>query len=602
MSHPPSPPHTPASPHSDLTEREVLLTLFDLGRQVTSVIDLDELLPRIPELIGRLIPFDAFAVYLLNEKRSELSIAYAVGYPDVSGFKLHVSEGIVGRVVASQQALVIGDVRTDPGYVEVVSGMMSTVAVPLIHKAKPIGALNILSKSPDRYSEQDAAILRQFGSHVASALVNARLFERERQDADAFEMLAEIGRDVAAVLDLDELLARIAQLTKRVVDYRTFGILLFNEATRELEMKVAVQYGEKKAIPKVALGQGLVGYAALHREAVLVPDVSKDPRYIKVVEDVRSELAIPMLLQERCIGVFDLESPELDAFSKRDVEILTLLASQAAVAIENARLYEEVSKNEARLEKELGFAKRVQAALLPMQLPKRLKGVDVAAQFAPARELGGDFHDFLMPESQTLIVALGDVSGKGVPAALYSVFAGELVRGRTFRRRFQPERSSPCNVLTSINTILHERQLEDYYCTLCYAVFDMKRRILTLANSGLPYPVRSTTESTELIELPGVPLGAFVGVNYSELSYPVRSGDVYLFCSDGVTEAMNEQGEEFTSARLLDVVKATRDLPAAQIVQHLVTAVAEHRAGSPPNDDMTVVAVKIGELPDKTAG
>ena len=602
MSHPPAPPRTPSSPDSDLTEREVLLTLFDLGRQVTSVINLDELLPRIPELIGRLIPFDAFAVYLLNEKRSELSIAYAVGYPDVSGFKLHVSEGIVGRVVASQQALVIGDVRTDPGYVEVVSGMMSTVAVPLIHKAKPIGALNILSKSPDRYSEQDAAILRQFGSHVASALVNARLFERERQDADAFEMLAEIGRDVAAVLDLDELLARIAQLTKRVVDYRTFGILLFNEATRELEMKVAVQYGEKKAIPKVALGQGLVGYAALHREAVLVPDVSKDPRYIKVVEDVRSELAIPMLLQERCIGVFDLESPELDAFSKRDVEILTLLASQAAVAIENARLYEEVSKNEARLEKELGFAKRVQAALLPMQLPKRLKGVDVAAQFAPARELGGDFHDFLMPESQTLIVALGDVSGKGVPAALYSVFAGELVRGRTFRRRFQPERSSPCNVLTSINTILHERQLEDYYCTLCYAVFDMKRRILTLANSGLPYPVRSTTESTELIELPGVPLGAFVGVNYSELSYPVRSGDVYLFCSDGVTEAMNEQGEEFTSARLLDVVKATRDLPAAQIVQHLVTAVAEHRAGSPPNDDMTVVAVKIGDLPDKTAG
>ena len=176
---------------------------------------------------------------------------------------------------------------------------------------------------------------------------------------------------------------------------------------------------------------------------MLVPDVSKDPRYINVVADVRSELAIPMLLKDRCVGVFDLESPELDAFAKRDVEILTLLASQAAVAIENARLYEEVSRNESRLEKELQFARRVQLALLPTQLPKRLKGVDVSAQFAPARELGGDFHDFLMPESNTLIVALGDVSGKGVPAALYSVFAGELVRGRTFRRRFMPERSSP---------------------------------------------------------------------------------------------------------------------------------------------------------------
>jgi sigma-B regulation protein RsbU (phosphoserine phosphatase) len=349
----------------------------------------------------------------------------------------------------------------------------------------------------------------------------------------------------------------------------------------------------------VPLGEGLVGYAALHREAVLVPDVSRDPRYIKVLDDVRSELAIPMLLQDRCVGVFDLESPELDAFNKRDMEILTLLASQAAVAIENARLYAEVSKNEARLEKELGFAKRVQAALLPTQLPKRLKGVDVAAQFAPARELGGDFHDFLMPESQTLIVALGDVSGKGVPAALYSVFAGELVRGRTFRRRFQPERSSPCNVLTSINAILHERQLEEYYCTLCYAVFDMKRRTLTMANSGLPYPVRSTAESTGVIELPGVPLGSFIGVTYDEVSFPLHSGDVYVFCSDGVSEAMNERHQEFTSERLVEVVKHHRHLTAAQIVQEIVRSVAEHRAGFPPNDDMTVVVVKMTDLPEK---
>ncbi len=324
-----------------------------------------------------------------------------------------------------------------------------------------------------------------------------------------------------------------------------------------------------------------------------MPDVSKDPRYIKVLDDVRSELAIPMLLQDRCIGVFDLESPELDAFTKRDVGILTMLASQAAVAIENARLYQEVSNNEARLEKELGFAKRVQAALLPTQLPKRLKGVDVAAQFAPARELGGDFHDFLMPESQTLVVAIGDVSGKGVPAALYSVFAGELVRSRTFRRRFQPERSSPAQVLTSINTILHERQLEEYYCTLCYAVFDMKRKTLTMSNSGLPYPVRSTAEETALIELPGVPLGAFVGVNYDDATYPLHAGDVFVFCSDGVSEAMDEEGREFTPARLVEVVRRSRDLSAAQITQNIVSAVAEHRAGFPSNDDMTVVVVRI---------
>jgi sigma-B regulation protein RsbU (phosphoserine phosphatase) len=574
-------------------ERDILLTLFDLGRQVASVIDLDELLQQIPELIGRLIPFDAFAVYLVDERRGELRTGYAVGYPDTTHYRPRITDGIVGQVVTTQEARVVGDITLEPNYVEVVAGMASTLAVPLVHKNKSIGALNVLSRSRDMYSERDAAILRQFAAHVALALVNARLFEQQRLDAEAFETLAEIGRDVAALMDLDELLARIAQLARRVVDYRTFGILLLNETTKELEIKVAVQFGDRVSLPKVPLGEGLVGYAALHREPVLVPDVSKDPRYIKVVDDVRSELAVPMLLKDRCVGVFDLESPELDAFSKRDVEILTLLASQAAVAIENARLYEEVSTTEARLEKELRFARRVQAALLPTKLPKRLKGVDVDASFSAARELGGDFYDYLVPESHTLIVALGDVSGKGVPAALYSVFAGELVRGRTFRRRYVPERSSPAAVLMSINTILHERQLEEYYCTLCYAIFDLKRKSVTLSNSGVPYPVRASGDYCGLIEAPGVPLGSFPGMTYDEVTLPLASGDVFVFCSDGVSEAMNRKSEEFGSQRLIDIVSKTRHLTAKEIVHSIVQGVDAHRAGFPPNDDTTIVALKI---------
>jgi sigma-B regulation protein RsbU (phosphoserine phosphatase) len=591
-----SPLARPSASTSHLTEREILLTLFDLGQQVTSVLDLDELLQKIPDLISRLIVFDAFAVYLFDAKRNELRIGYAVGYPELDpGFRVKVGEGIVGRVIEAQQAIVTGDVTLDPSYLAVVPGMASSVSVPVVHKNKPIGVLNILSRARDRYDDRDATILRPFAAHVATAIVNARLFERERLDAEAFELLAEIGREVAAVLDLDELLARIAQVARRVIDYRTFGILLVNEESRALEMKVAVQYDETVVLPKVAIGEGLVGYAALHREAVLVPDVSKDPRYIKVVDDVRSELAIPMLLKDRCIGVFDLESPELDAFTKRDVEILSLLASQAAVAIENARLYADISANEARLEKELRFAKRVQAALLPTQLPKRLKGVDVAAEFASARELGGDFNDFLVPESHTLIVALGDVSGKGVPAALYSVFASELVRGRTFRRRYLPEKSSPGAVLSSINTILHERQLESYYCTLCYALFDLKRRTVTLANSGLPYPVHASAQGVRQIELPGVPLGSFFGITYDEVSRPLEPGDVFVFSSDGVTEAMNSSGDEFTAPRLIEVIERNRQASARDIVHAISLAVQEHRAGAPPNDDMTIVVLKITE-------
>jgi len=583
------------APAQSASEHDVLLTLFDLGRQVTSMLEFDELLPKIPELIARLIPFDAFGVYLYDNRRDELRLEYATGYPDRDdSFRLKGGEGIVGRAVAARQPIVVDNAAEDPHYIEVVPGMVSDLVVPMIYKTRTVGALNVLSHNAAQYGERDVQILRQFGTHVAVAIENARLFEQARRDADAFETLAEIGSEVASLLELDELLPRIAQLARRFVQYRTFGILLLNAATRKLEMRVAVQYGEKVQVPHVPLGEGLVGYAALHREPVYVPDVSQDPRYIKVLDDVRSELAVPLLVKDRCIGVFDLESPELDAFTKRDIEILTTLASQAAVAIENARLYTELSETEARLEKELQFAQRVQAALLPTELPKRIKGVDVAAEFSAARELGGDFHDFLTPDSHTLVVALGDVSGKGVPAALYSVFAGELVRGRTFRRRYVPERSTPAGVLSSINTILHQRQLEEYYCTLIYAVFDFKRRHLTLANSGVPYPVHCTADRCYQIELAGVPLGAFYGTSYDETTVPFSPGDVFVLCSDGVFEAMNVRGEEFTAERLMDVVRASRDRSARDIVHDVVAAVEGWRAGAPPNDDMTVVALKVG--------
>ena len=589
-----TPADTDSRERPNRSEQELLTTLFDLGRQVTAVLDLDDLLQHIPRLIGRLISFEAFAVYLLDERRGELRAAYSVGYPETDKpIRLKLGTGLVGVAVATEQPVLVNDLQGDTRYIEFAPGMNSEIVVPLLHKSRPIGALNILSRNRDQFTIRDVAIVRQFGAHVAVALVNARLFDRSRRDAEAFETLAEIGRDVASVLDLDERFSRIAQLTKRVIDYRTFGILLLNEERGELEMKLAVQYGEKVEVPRVRLGEGLVGYAALHREAVLVSDVSQDPRYIKLVPDVRSELAIPMLLKDRCIGVVDLESPELDAFSKRDVEILTLLASQAAVAIENARLYEEVRANEERLEKELRFAQRVQTALLPAGPPKRLKGVEVAAAFAPAREVGGDFHDYLSPESHTLVVAVGDVSGKGVPAALYGAFAAELVRGRTFRRRFLPDRSSPAAVLSSVNTILQQRQLEEYYCTLCYTVFDLKRRILTLANSGLPYPIRCSADGCAQIELPGVPLGSFQGSTYDEITFALHAGDLFVVCTDGVFEAMNAQGQEFTAARLLEVVAGLRDQPASKVVDAIFAAVHAWRGETPPNDDMTAVAVRI---------
>ena len=580
---------------STVNSSDQLTTLFALGREVASVLDLDELLQKIPQLIARITDFQAFAVYLLDERRQELTVAYSVGYPGevARAPRLAVGSGLVGAAVAEGRPILVNDVSADPRYVEAVPGSRAELVVPLRRKGRVIGALNLLSSMPGQFTEADETMLRQFAAHVAIAIENARLFEHEREYTGTLETLAEIGREFGAILNLDELLTHIANLTRRVIDYRTFGILLVNEETRELEMKVAVRYGDKVSLPRVKLGHGLVGYAALHGEPVLVPDVAADPRYIKVVDDARSELVIPLMVKDRCLGVFDLESPELDAFTKHHVEILTLLGSQAAVAIENARLVDTIRANEERLEKEIRFAQRVQAALLPADLPKRMKHVDVAARFAPARELGGDLYDFLAPESNCLVVAVGDVSGKGVPAALYSAFAGELLRSRTFRRRYAPENFSPASVLASMNTILHERQLEEYYCTVCYALFDLKHRIVTLANSGLPYPVRCAGGAIAQIELPGVPLGSFAGSSYDEMQFELSPGDVFVFCSDGVFEANDALGREFGADRLLDVVRTSYREPARALVDAIFAAVQQFRGDTPPNDDMTAVAIKI---------
>jgi sigma-B regulation protein RsbU (phosphoserine phosphatase) len=562
---------------------------------VTSVLDLVDLLEKIPQLIARLTRFSAFSVYLLDEQRQELHIAYAVGYPQdvVRTLRLRVGQGVVGAAVEQGRPILVNDISKEPRFMGPLRNMVSQLAVPMRRKGRVIGALNLLSDTSGAFTDQDEALLRQFAAHVAVAIENARLFRSERHYTATLETLAEIGREMSSILDLDVLLTRIASLTKRLIDYRTFGIFLLNASTSELEMKLAVRYGEEGTAKNVKLGEGLVGWSALHKEPVLVADVSKDPRYINLIEDVRSELVIPMLIKERCIGVFDLESPELNAFTKEHEELLTLLASQAAVALENARLYEEVRRNEERIEKELRFAQRVQAALAPTEAPMQLRSADVAGRFSPAHELGGDLHDFILPDPDSLVVAVGDVSGKGAPAALYSAYAAELVRSRTARRRYTPDKFSVAGVLQSMNTILHDRQLEEYYCTLCYAFFDFKLRAVTISNSGLPYPIRCSGDQCGQIELPGVPLGSFSGVTYDEVTVPLLVGDVFVFCTDGIFEASSPDGAEFGAKRLRDIVNDHRTGTTRDIVDAIFEAAIAFRGGAPQNDDMTAVAVKI---------
>ena len=310
--------------------------------------------------------------------------------------------------------------------------------------------------------------------------------------------------------------------------------------------------------------------------------------------DVRSELVIPMLLKDRCIGVVDLESPELDAFSKRDVEILTLLASQAAVAIENARLYEEVRSQRGTSREGAAIrAARANRAAAQRVRPSGSRGSRSRAAFASAREVGGDFHDYLSPEANTLVVARRRRVGQGRAGG-----AVQRVCRRTGTRPHLPPALSAGPVESGGGAVVgeHHPSAASARGVLLHALlrgFRPQTPCPDACELGLPYPIRCTADGCAQIELPGVPLGSFQGSTYDELTFALHAGDLFVLCTDGVFEAMNEDGQEFTAARLLDVVAGLRDQPAAKVAEAIFGAVHAWRGDAPPNDDMTAVAVRI---------
>jgi sigma-B regulation protein RsbU (phosphoserine phosphatase) len=200
------------------------------------------------------------------------------------------------------------------------------------------------------------------------------------------------------------------------------------------------------------------------------------------------------------------------------------------------------------------------------------------------------------------VVALGDVSGKGVPAALYSAAIGEMVRGRTFRRRLEKQSSTPAGILAGMNRILHERNLEEYYCTLCYAMFEFKKQTVTFANSGLPYPVKYSNGKAVQIDMPGTPLGSFGSSQYDDFVVPLAAGDVFVLASDGIFEAFNEESQEFGADRVIDVIERTAQRPAKEIVSELFAAVQNFCGDAVQSDDRTVVVVKVNQLGPAKAG
>jgi sigma-B regulation protein RsbU (phosphoserine phosphatase) len=368
--------------------------------------------------------------------------------------------------------------------------------------------------------------------------------------------------------------------------------MLWNEKTQRLESVFAMRYGDTiPARMSLPLHQGLTGTAAGERRILRVNDTLEDPRYIKcdIGFDTRSELVVPLLLQDRLVGVLDLESTEANAFTSEHERMLATLGSYIAIALENARLFEESRGNEHRLQDDLATAREIQRQLLPTGA-REVPGLDLASVYCSARELGGDFYDFLPYGEGRLAIALGDVSGKGTAAALFASLAVGILREHVIQHP-----CPPAEVLAMLNRRLHAARLESRFIATVFSVYDARTRRLTLANSGGPYPILVRDGIVQSIRIGGIPLGLYPDTEYEEITLDLQPGDTVLFASDGILESENAQQEEFGFDRLSAVLASVSPKHSASDIADKIMAATNHHSGEgvAPGDDRTLLVLRV---------
>ncbi|MGD0513248.1 MAG: GAF domain-containing protein [Terriglobales bacterium] len=563
--------------------------LLEVADVVNTTLDLDTTLRRVAELVRKVIDYEIFAILLLNEKSQELYFRFQVGYaPEVAErMRIKVGDGVTGIAAQRREAILVDDVSEDPRYISAVPNVRSELAVPLIIKNRLIGVIDIESPQPNHFTEEHKRLLTLIASRMAVGIENARLYTRTTRQARTLVLLNEIARELTSILNVDELLKRIAELLRRLIDYQMFSILLLDEGGEKLQHRFSQRFQENIQLKhEIPLGRGVVGYAAQHKEAVLVPDVNKDPRYVKANPETRSELAVPLVYKDKVIGVLDLEHTRKGFFTDDHRRTVTTLAAQVAIAIENAQLYEQIARQEKRLERDLAMARQLQFRLLPPTLPK-LAHLDIAAKFVPARAIGGDLYDFVSYSMSRTAIVIGDVSGKGAPAAIYAALVSGILRSHA------PIEPGPAEMLSAVNFSLGERRIDGQFVSLIYAVWDDRNRTLQVANSGLPRPIYCHDGKIEIIEATGLPLGLFDDADYDEFTFKAKPGDMFVFFSDGILDASNKAEELFGRERVGEIVAANPNASADEMVKLIFQAAAEHASGVEAFDDETVVAIRV---------
>ncbi len=567
---------------------ELLDFLLEVAAATQETLDLDSLLASVAGIVKEVLPSQIFAIMLYSEREKGLRIRYSIGHREevVKNLIVPLGEGITGIAAKEKQPILVGDVRTDPRYLSVVDAVRTELAVPMLARGKLVGVIDVQSTKLNAFTEYDRTLLRLIGSRVAVAIENARLYRRVDRQNRTLRTLSRLSQEFSSILDLDELLQKIATTVRELINYDAFSILLVDAEAKVLRNRFSIRYDEQVELDNIPLGKGVTGAAAESRQPIRVDDTRIDPRYIASHPAIRSEVAIPLVLRDRAVGVMDLESMRIGYYNEDQVRTLSLLAPQIASSVENARLYEELAQREQRMETDLKAARKVQSVLLPLEAPD-IPGLEIGIGLRPAREISGDLYDFFEYGSEHAVIAFGDSSGKGPAAALY----GALVSG--LLRTMAPRRRGPALLLQSLNEVLLERRVDAQYVTLLILLWHASSRRIVMANAGAIPPMICRRGEILSPSVDGTPIGLLEDREYDEIPIDTEPGDVIALYSDGIHDGPNVDGEEYGDERLADVLKWTSHLPAKAIVDAIFKDHELFTAGTRMFDDQTIIILKV---------
>ena len=471
------------------------------------------------------------------------------------------------------------------------------ILFPISLKDQFIGFLAINSPVP-LFTDRQIEIANFACNFITSLIDNETLVHNlegysERMQKMLKEMITlhEITHALESSDNLDTLLEYIMQKSQNVMTAEASSLMLVIEETNELEFKVVL--GPKATAVKpfrLPIGQGIAGWVAENSEAVLIPDAYSDPRFDPSFDKrsgfiTRSMLCVPMIHKSKVVGVMTLIN-KLDGlpFNENDQILFTIFASQAALSIENARLLFAAIEKE-RLDKELQVASEIQRLLIPQKIPNS-SYLEIAAEYIPCKEVGGDFYDIIKLDKNRFIFIVADVSGKGIPGALV------VSNMQATLRAFLEYSDDLLPVVSKLNEAIIKQTTSDRYITFFIGLYDHQKENLTYINAGHnpPLLVSSRGEMQEL-KTGGIFIG-FMPWKFESETIPFYKEDTLVMYTDGLVEAMDSNENEFEMIRLKNTIKENRNVSSNKLKKEIIVRIHDHIGDNPLSDDFTLLITR----------